>query len=391
MRIRLNATALGIGALLALQAQAPIPPAAADPAQPGVPVKVAEHRSKWEYPKEVVVPAGSQLHLVQTGDTLWDLGNKYLGNPFAWPQIWDQNKWIKDPHWIYPGDPLIIPVAKQAIAQPGSQEDLSTPEVAQLQPEQRMAPSKALLTEYAFTFQDFLQLPFLAPKGAEAHFKSVGALRIAGNMNPERQFLNEGETIYLDGGSSRGSKVGDRLVILKVVKKSLIHPDDVRSTKPMGDVLQHSGVVRVIQVDAKGAVALIERAMDGIEVGDRVAPFDEPASMALKLRTDIKEPIEIKQPARIIYAKDNNTYLGIGALVLIDKGTSQGFKTGDVLLAGSPRTWEVPGSGKDRKPTTLKTNHYLGQLMVVRTGEGSATCRVLRAQSEMQVGNIVTR
>lgn len=389
----LRATALASGVITGLQAQAPVPAVApsAPEAKPGQAVKVAEHRSKWEYPKEVTIPAGSQLHLVQQGDTLWDLGNRFLGNPFAWPQIWEQNKWIQDPHWIYPGDPLIIPVAKEAIAQPGSQTELAPPEVADLRPEPKAVVPRATSTEYAFTFQDYLQLPFLAPKGAEAHYKSVGAFRIVGNMNPDRQFLGEGETVYLDGGTRKGVKVGDRFVILKTVRTKLLHPDDARGVKPMGDVLQHAGVARILQVNDKGAVAFIERAMDGIEVGDRLAPFEEPASIPLKLRTDIQEPITFTQPARIVYARENHTYLGVGAMVLIDKGSAQGFKVGDVLLAASLRSWEVPGEDKRGKSATLKTNHYLGQLMVVRVGEGTATCRVIRNKAELTIGDWVTR
>ncbi len=36
-------------------------------------------------------------------------GRKWLGDPFLWPQVWDQNRYILDSHWIYPGDPLVGP------------------------------------------------------------------------------------------------------------------------------------------------------------------------------------------------------------------------------------------------------------------------------------------
>ncbi|MDP2877399.1 MAG: LysM peptidoglycan-binding domain-containing protein, partial [Holophaga sp.] len=88
---------------LGLVAQEPKPASpnapVAQEAQSAAAIKVAEHRSRWDYPKEVTVPNGSQLYIVVKGDTLWDLGQRFLDNPYAWPQIWDQNKWIKDPHW----------------------------------------------------------------------------------------------------------------------------------------------------------------------------------------------------------------------------------------------------------------------------------------------------
>jgi len=48
-------------------------------------------------------------YIVKKGDTLWDISEEYLKDPFAWPDLWEANKHIEDPHWIYPGDSLCIP------------------------------------------------------------------------------------------------------------------------------------------------------------------------------------------------------------------------------------------------------------------------------------------
>ena len=48
-------------------------------------------------------------YIVKKGDTLWDISEEYLKDPFAWPDLWQANKHIEDPHWIYPGDSLCIP------------------------------------------------------------------------------------------------------------------------------------------------------------------------------------------------------------------------------------------------------------------------------------------
>ncbi|MFI5143888.1 MAG: DUF5666 domain-containing protein, partial [Thermoanaerobaculales bacterium] len=68
--------------------------------------KIGDHWTPYEPPTEF--PADVQVYTIQKGDTLWALAKKNLGNPYLWPQIWEKNKYIRDAHWIYPGDPLII-------------------------------------------------------------------------------------------------------------------------------------------------------------------------------------------------------------------------------------------------------------------------------------------
>ncbi|MEK9146263.1 MAG: LysM peptidoglycan-binding domain-containing protein [Elusimicrobiota bacterium] len=55
--------------------------------------------------------AGDTRHTVVTGDTMWDLADRYYGDHLKWRRIAEANPApeVNDPHWIYPGQTLLIP------------------------------------------------------------------------------------------------------------------------------------------------------------------------------------------------------------------------------------------------------------------------------------------
>jgi hypothetical protein len=49
-----------------------------------------------------------QEYVVKKGDTLWDISELYLNDPWYWPELWRINEDVKNPHLIYPGDRLLL-------------------------------------------------------------------------------------------------------------------------------------------------------------------------------------------------------------------------------------------------------------------------------------------
>lgn len=47
-------------------------------------------------------------YVVKKGDSLWDISGIYLDEPWLWPELWQMNPQIDNPHLIYPGDALAL-------------------------------------------------------------------------------------------------------------------------------------------------------------------------------------------------------------------------------------------------------------------------------------------
>ncbi len=49
-----------------------------------------------------------EVYIVKKGDTLWGISGMYLQEPWLWPELWDVNPQVDNPHLIYPGDELYL-------------------------------------------------------------------------------------------------------------------------------------------------------------------------------------------------------------------------------------------------------------------------------------------
>jgi nucleoid-associated protein YgaU len=315
---------------------------------------VGDHWTAWNPPAP---GATDQVHVVAKGDTLWQLAAKYYGDPYLWPQIWEKNQYIKDAHWIYPGDPLVLglnvaPVQDLSQGGTGGQTGAPTGEAAIPAPPAGVVdaaratgtpvPLGAETDIYCQGYIGELDETFpYAVIGSEYDALSldgyvrgatgwkVGSFR--SSTNTTKIGLTMGDIIYVDGGRERGLLPG-KMFSAVVPERPVVHPV---LGQVVGRYYRFVGRVRVLSVQDSTAIAEIVQSCDPLSTGALLSPF-EPEPVPLGRSTPLR-PVNFPAAAEklahapsIIYSRDDILALGADAVVHIDLG-EQDTTPGDVF------------------------------------------------------------
>jgi len=279
---------------------------------------VGDHWTPWDPP-----PAGPDAYIIVKGDTLWDLAERWLGDPFLWPQVWDENRYILDSHWIYPGDPLVVPGTPTVVTdQMPTEDDTPEPEpepVARAEPAPPAPPPLVPIADAT----DIYCSGYIDPE----HIPSD--LWIAGRET-EQIHVADGNVIYLNQGRNQGLQAGDEFGILRK-SHDVTHPT---TGSYLGTFIRRLGRVRIMITQDNTSTAVIENSCEDIHDSDELVVWEEiPVPMRRSMPPFERYDVTPTGGAtgEIVETSDRRTAAGEGHIVYTDLGAASGVSPGDVL------------------------------------------------------------
>jgi LysM repeat protein len=249
-------------------------------------------------------------YVVKRGDTLWGIAKVFLRDPWYWPEIWQVNPQVQNPHLIYPGDTLrlvYIDGQPQIVLQRG--------DGVRVEPTVRSEPIDSAITTIPYaTVAAFMSKPTVLDRDQIKTAPYVLATRDL------HVVMSEGDTVYARGFTSP-AELGSHYNVVRV-GDALIDPDDNR-------VLGYDGIFtgsgHVTRQGDPTTLIMTESARES-RAGDKLIPggVDVPLDF-------IPSAPRVKTNGRIISVANGVTVIGQYEVVVVNRGARDGLAPGNVL------------------------------------------------------------
>ena len=331
-------------------------------------------RGGYDEPQVIRYGPTPELHVVRSGDTLWDICFYYFNDPWQWPKVWSYNAQVTNPHWIYPGDLVrLLPRGTFSTGDggtgtgdggTGSGTGGAGSGVGDAVP----GPSRATnvgLRQVAFVEKDDLDK----------------TMRIVGSVD-DKTLLTVNDQVYVSYDPSKPPKNGKAYSIYVADNKV-----KGKGGKEVGSYVRVLGQLKILDVKKdKRARALITDANAEIERGSLVGP------LAREFKNVPPKPASTDAVGTIVAMLTRDQLIGEGEVVFVDLGAKSGIaignrmfviRRGDAFDAG-----KKPDSGPGQNDPAFPTR-ALGQIVIVEVGKEISIGLVTLSVQEMGIGDQV--
>lgn len=313
-------------------------------------------------------PAHPERHVVVKGDTLWDISAKFLKNPWQWPQLWQLNHThIKDPHWIYPGDVIVLDTSS------------GQPVLRLVREAVTLAPgviASPLTANSIPAIQPNIINPFLTRPMLINADELKSAPRIVGAQE-EREILSPGTHIYV-----QGLPAGNRQ------QWAIYREGEAVRDPEKGDILgieAHYLGEAVLLRNGAPATLNITYAKEEIAVKDKLVAVQDSFNQSYLPHAPTQK---VQGQIASISAGIHET--GAGRVVILNRGEADGLEAGHVLsVLRQGSTTNDPESTSKKTVSLTLPDEPVGLVMVFKTFQRLSYALVMQASQPIRAEDLV--
>lgn len=305
-------------------------------------------------------------YTVRRGDTLWDISETFLKNPWMWPEIWHVNTQIDNPHLIYPGDVIRLIYVD---GEPRLMLDRGE-RVVKLNPQTRVIEGDdAISTIPLSAINSFLSRSRIVEVGELEQAPYV----VAGE--DRRLIVGAGDNLYARGTFE------DQLATYGIYRKGDLYRDPA-TKEILGVQALDIGTAKLRGIEGEIATMAVVRTTEEVRIGDRfLAQEERPIDSYFQPSSPEQEVNGV-----ILAVEGGVSQVGKLDVVVINRGRREAMKIGDVLAV-----YKRGGELRDRVKgdTVVLPDERAGLLMIFRTFEKVSLGLVLEAERPLAVKDLV--
>jgi hypothetical protein len=316
-------------------------------------------------------PGHPERYTVQRGDTLWDISALFLRDPWFWPEIWQVNPQVENPHLIYPGDILNLVYID---GQPKIQLQRSADRTSESGGDERLSPRirEEALDEAITTIPFDAIGPFLS-KGSVLERDEIAKLPYIAAMKEGHLAAAAGHDVYVRGNLD-GIQEGYSVIH---IGDALIDPDDQQIVGYQG-IFVGEGII--LRTGDPSTLRLVKSQREALQ-GDRLLK----QNFNIPLQFFPKAP-DTEVDGRIIHVLGGTRQIGQYNIVVLNRGEKHGLIAGHVLTV-----WQAGQvikdrfSGGDRSDKVQLPDEEAGTLMIFKTYDRISYALIMEAESEIHL------
>lgn len=345
----------------------------------GMSVNLAHAASPNVSPPSVKAGAPN-VYVVKKGDTLWDISGKFLSKPWRWPEIWASNKHVKNPHWIYPGDKLLL-CSLNGKPLIGKDEGDGCDGIirrysgntSNLRPQVRIeALNNSVPVIPLAHIQQWLERTSVLP--AEAIANTPYILGTADN----RVLAGKGQSVYVRG---QGLENGQRYGVFREGQPYIVLDPNGKKQNLGVELTQVASGVAITSENDITTVELTDSYNGEVRRGDRVMLEQDAMLPTLFYPTDANQ---VRDGGKVIRVMGSIGTAAKNGVVTVDRGTADGVEIGQVF--STYQEGETVRDPKTKEKVKLP-GQYVGSVMIFKSFDRISYAYVLESELPIKVGS----